>query len=183
MSEVADGAVLALANLCVELRREKCADPLQELHFDPLGRARDGLMLDVLERGHRLWSGVFAFGDTAYDFFSFIPNVPTLVVISHGQGYVTAADEEHRWRAIPTSRLHGAIVAPSGCIVCYNAWALYVIWNSDRIGVKKLAADGISDVHVRENSVFGKLESSSGKGIQRFDFPLTESNCEMLENC
>lgn len=116
-------------------RRERVARSSSELHFDPNGRIRDGLLIDVYEEKHRLWTGVFSFGETTYDDVMLLPQSTTIVVVSNGQGYAVNGVEPDQWRAVPSSVLVGSVLSEDRhWTVLYDAWRLYAVWDNSTIG-------------------------------------------------
>ena len=144
------------------LRTERVASSASDLRFDPRDRGRDGLLLDVYRVDRRLWTGVFAFKEVAFDAVAFVPRSTSAVVVSHGQGYVVDALRPTEWKAVNSAYFNGAIAsAVSRCVVVHDEWALYAVWNVRRIGVHRLEADGIHQVQASEHFVEGTFEAVS----------------------
>jgi hypothetical protein len=125
-------------------------------------------MVDVYCSSTRLWSGVFAFGETGFDFLSIIPGSTHIVVSSHGQGYVVDAERPDIWKIIPSAFLNGGVIAPeASCVAVHDDWTVYSICGSGNIAEHQLNADGIQGVRASGNVLSGTYEDASAGGAQR----------------
>ena len=135
-----------------------------EIHFDLRGRQRDGLIVEALRDGKRCWVGVFGFGETKFDFVSFVGN-STATVVAHGQAYWLNALEPEKWSTTTSPYLDGAVSVEScSCNVAYDDWGVYVVSASGDILEHQLDADGIHDLRVDGHFVVGTYEAVSKGG-------------------
>jgi hypothetical protein len=150
-----------------------------EIHFDPKGRHRDGLIVEALRDGKRCWVGVFAFGETEFDFVSFV-GISTAVVIAHGQAYWLNVLEPKNWSISRSQYLEGALSIEScSCVVAYDDWCVFVISASGEIHEHPLDADGIHDLKVDGRVVVGTYEAvSKGGSLVPFSISLGADGAE-----
>lgn len=168
--------------LAVLRRSERRSSSDRDICFDARGRGRDGLILDAERDASLLWSGVFAFVDFGCDAVTFVGSSSHLLVVARGEGYLLDVVSPLKWSTVPAWNIRDVIRASSiGAAVACDATTVFVIWAIDRVGTRRLDADGIYDLAIHGDRVTGNYErDSQGGPIEHFDFELVEKEFPLV---
>jgi hypothetical protein len=159
-------------SLSVWLASERRSSPARELHFDPLNRDRDGLLVEVRDAGRLAWYGVFAFGEGGCTSAAFLNSTTQLAVVALGQLYLLNATAPTDWAAPDLLFVEQLVSGPSfeGLVGCTH-WDVFVVWSVHEVSKRRLDADGIYNLQVIDKCVSGEYERVGGSAEQ-FSFRL-----------